>query len=289
VFPAESGPGRFGCLVAGSATKIKPLPPPRVQRCDALTADDGDRLQERASAAILDVVDIERLTDWLLCLRTPVVQAYAVQHDGGVSLIDTSTAGQADAILALLERSLGAPLRLHDIVLTHGHDDHTGSAAALARHTGARVFGPALEADVIEGRREREEPRLLDWERPIFEQVRPQVPPAPPVPLDVRLEPGETLPWDRTASLVAAPGHTAGQLVVWLSDDRVLVAADALASHKGNPMPGVFNVDPAQAAKTYAALTGLDPEIACFGHGEPLLGGAGERLRSAQPPLTTEE
>jgi glyoxylase-like metal-dependent hydrolase (beta-lactamase superfamily II) len=233
-------------------------------------------------------MEIDGLTDWLLCLRTPVVQAYAVEHDGGVSLIDTSTAGQADAILALLEGALGAPLRLRDIVLTHGHDDHTGSAAVLARRTGARVFGPALEADVIEGRREREEPRLLDWERPIFEQVMPRVPPAPPVRLDVRLEPGQTLPWDRGASLVAAPGHTAGQLVAWFAEDRVLVAADALASHGGHPMPGVFNVDPAQAAKTYTALAALDPEIACFGHGEPLLGAAGERLRNAIPHLTME-
>jgi glyoxylase-like metal-dependent hydrolase (beta-lactamase superfamily II) len=245
-------------------------------------------LQE-GTTVILDAMEIERLTDWLLCFRTPVVRAYAVQHGGGVSLIDTSTAGQADAILALLEHALGAPPRLHDIVLTHGHDDHTGSAAALARRTGARVFGPALEADVIERRREREEPRLLDWERPIFEQVLPEVPPAPPVRLDVQLEPGETLPWDRPASVLAAPGHTAGQLVVWFSEDRVLVAADALASHEGNPMPGVFNVDPGQAAETYAALAALDPEIACFGHGEPLLRAAGERLRSATPHLTTEE
>jgi len=30
-------------------------------------------------------------------------------------------------------------LVIGDILLTHGHDDHTGSAAALAERTGARL------------------------------------------------------------------------------------------------------------------------------------------------------
>lgn len=78
-------------------------------------------------------------------------------------------------------------------------------------------------------------------------------------------------------------GHTAGHLAIRFPDDRVLVAADALASHDGNAMLGAFNVDPAQAMETYAALASLDPEIACFGHGEPLLGDAGASLLRAQP------
>jgi glyoxylase-like metal-dependent hydrolase (beta-lactamase superfamily II) len=228
-------------------------------------------------------MELDRLTDWLLCLRTPIVQAYAVRHDGGVSLIDTTTAGNADAIVATLEHALGEPPRLHDIVLTHGHDDHTGSAAALVAKTGGRVLGPAMEVDVIEGRRPPADPQLLDWERPIFAQVMPQVPAAPPVTVDVRLDPGERLPWGREAQIVAAPGHTPGQLAVWFARDRVLVAADALSSYAGDPMPGVFNTDPAQAGETYAALAALDPDIACFGHGAPLVGAAGERLRRARP------
>lgn len=227
-------------------------------------------------------MELDRLTDWLLCLRTPLVQAYAVRHDRGVSLIDTSTAGHTDAILAALEDALGERVRVDDIVLTHGHDDHTGSAAALVEQTGARVLAPALEADIIEGRRRQEPPRLLDWERPIFAQVTPQVPAAQPVTVDVRLEGGDRLPWSREARVLAAPGHTPGQLAVWFPRDRVLMAADALASHEGAPMPGVFNVDPAEAARTYAVLAALDPDIACFGHGAPLLGAAGERLRRAE-------
>jgi hypothetical protein len=44
-------------------------------------------------------------------------------------------------------------------------------------------------------------------------------------------------------------------------------------------MPGVFNVDPEQAVATFRSLASLDLDIACFGHGAPLLDDATRRLR----------
>jgi hypothetical protein len=43
---------------------------------------------------------------------------------------------------------------------------------------------------------------------------------------------------------------------------------------------GPFNLDRQAAAAAFRQLAGLDSDIACFGHGEPLLTGAGERLRA---------
>jgi hypothetical protein len=48
-------------------------------------------------------MELERITDWLWCLRTPVVQAYAVRERDGFNLIEASTAGEEDAILELLQ------------------------------------------------------------------------------------------------------------------------------------------------------------------------------------------
>jgi glyoxylase-like metal-dependent hydrolase (beta-lactamase superfamily II) len=75
-----------------------------------------------------------------------------------------------------------------------------------------------------------------------------------------------------------ATGHTPGRVVAWFEADRVLVAGDALASHEGRPMVGVFNAEPALAAASARALAALEPDIACFGHGEPLRHDAGARL-----------
>jgi hypothetical protein len=52
-------------------------------------------------------------------------------------------------------------------------------------------------------------------------------------------------------------------------------------------MLGVFNAKPAQAAASVQRLAGLDAEVACFGHGQPVLQGAAGQLRaaaSAVPP-----
>jgi glyoxylase-like metal-dependent hydrolase (beta-lactamase superfamily II) len=223
-------------------------------------------------------MEVEQVTEWLWCLRTPVVQAYAVREGDGFNLIDTSTAGEDEAILGALGSLAGGGVRLADVLLTHGHDDHTGSAAALADRTDARVIGPAGDAAVIEGERPAPPPNLEDWEVPLFEQVHPLVPPAPPVALDVEVDDGTALDWEHPARIVAAPGHTAGSVAVLFEDDGVLVTGDAIASFDGAPIVGVFNVDRAQATATFRQLAALDVDIACFGHGAPLVGDAGARL-----------
>ena len=218
-------------------------------------------------------MEVEQLTDWLWCLRTPVVQAYAVRQGDGFNLIDTSTAGNEDAILEALGESA-----IHEIVLTHGHEDHMGSAAKLVERTGARVLAPAVEIPFIQGEQPMPPPQLLEWEKPFLEQVSPNVPKAPPVHVDVALEEGTTLNWDRPAAVVAAPGHTPGSIALLFEEEKVLVAGDAIASHEGEPMVGVFNCDPPLAVQTFRRLAELDVEIACFGHGDPVRSDARAKL-----------
>jgi glyoxylase-like metal-dependent hydrolase (beta-lactamase superfamily II) len=186
-------------------------------------------------------MELEQVAGWLWCLRTPIVQAYAVRERDGFNLIDSSTAGQDDAILAVLAGIDGRPLervRVYGLLLTHGHDDHTGSAAALAARTGARVAAPRDDAPVITGERPGPAPQLADWEVPLFRQVMPNVPQAPPVVPDRLVAHGDRLGWQHDAVIMGAPGHTPGHVAAWFEQDRVLVAGDALASHDGRPMVG---------------------------------------------------
>jgi glyoxylase-like metal-dependent hydrolase (beta-lactamase superfamily II) len=64
--------------------------------------------------------------------------------------------------------------------------------------------------------------------------------------------------------------NTPGHISLWFESDRVLVAGDALASHEGLQMTGVFNADPAAAVATAQRLSTLDVDLTCFGHGEPV-------------------
>ena len=106
----------------------------------------------------------------------------------------------------------------------------------------------------------------------------PSVPPAPPAPVDVLLDDGALLEWDQPAVVVPTPGHIPGSVSLLFSRARTLIAGDAIASHECEPILGVFNADPDRARRSFRALAGLDVEVACFGHGEPLLHNAQERL-----------
>lgn len=220
-------------------------------------------------------IEFEELDDWLWCLRTPVVACYAIRERDGVVLVDANVPGQHGAILDALADRLGAPngaVPVLQLLLTHAHPDHYGSAHQIALRTGTELLGPAQEADVFAGRTQLAAPRLQDWERPLFEQAMAHVRPPEPVQLDRLLLPGDALGWEIGAELIGAPGHTPGQLAVWIPEHRTLIAADALASRPGKPIVGVFNIDPEQAARTALRLLELEPTRLCVGHGPPLSG-----------------
>lgn len=237
-----------------------------------------------SAAAVPSDITIEPLTDWLYSLRTPVVAAYAVRQSTGFVLVDSGMVGYEHAYLEALAQIAGTvpeEVGLTEILLTHGHDDHTGSAAALSARTGARVLGSALDADVIEGRAKRTDPQLLDWEIPLFERLG-HVAPAPPVKLDRLIEDGDLLDWERPAQIVAAPGHTIGSVAVFLPDDQVLIAGDAIATVGGEPILGVFNVDPERAKESFRRLARLDTSILCVGHGSAITVDAQLRLAGVE-------
>ncbi|MEU7167277.1 MBL fold metallo-hydrolase [Streptomyces morookaense] len=221
-------------------------------------------------------MDFTHVTDRIGMLRFPVGQAYAVRLPaGGWALVDTGLPGYADEILAALDGDV------RDIVLTHAHFDHTGSAAALAAATGARVLAGAADAPVVRGTAPGPEPVLQDWEIPVFEAVHANLPlphTAPPCPVDVELVDGDTLDWGEEVRVVHVPGHTPGSIALHLPSSGVLFTGDTIANVQ-QLMPGVFNVDHEQVLASFRRQAELDVETACFGHGDPIVGGAGAALR----------
>ncbi len=85
-------------------------------------------------------------------LPFPVGHVHVVAlPDGGYAAVDTAVPGSAPAILDALARLGARPHDLRQIVLTHSHIDHMGSAADLVEATGARVLAGAADAPVIRG------------------------------------------------------------------------------------------------------------------------------------------
>ncbi len=211
-------------------------------------------------------------------------QAY-LWHDGDeLTLVDTGVPGSAEqfeAAIGTLGLSRSAVRR---IVLTHGHEDHAGSAAEIHAWHGAPVHAHHADAPVVRGERGRAEPVLTDFERPIWEQVSAlgiTTLAIPPAPVAVELTGGEELDFGDGARVLSIPGHTPGSIAIHLPAHGVLFAGDTVATTpEHGVIPGVFNLDRAALLDSYRRLADLDPDIVCVGHGASVVGDAGAAMRA---------
>jgi glyoxylase-like metal-dependent hydrolase (beta-lactamase superfamily II) len=237
----------------------------------------------------LSGVKVITLIPSLYFFRFLVGHAYLWRDSDGLTLIDTGVAGSAALIAEAIRRLGHHPTDLRRLVLTHFHEDHVGAAAEIAAWGEVVVYAHHADAPVIRGEATGPRPNLADWERALFDHVRTQMPATPPEPVrvDHELHDGDVLDFAGGARAVAAPGHTPGSVAIYLPTPRVLFTGDTVARvPDGQTILGVFNVDPAQAADSLRRLSTLDTEVACFGHGEPLIRNAATELRAAAARLT---
>lgn len=229
------------------------------------------------------------LTTDLWQLPFPVGHVYVLRGLDGYTLIDTGLPGSAPAILDALAALGGAPEDLRQIVLTHSHVDHMGSAADLVAATGARVLAGAADAPVIDGTADEPPPRYSETERVLHEQIMADVAAnggveLQRVPVDGELNDGDTVDGlNQPVVVVHTPGHTEGSIALQLPDSSALLTGDTIATAEGRVLLGPFNVEPERAVASFHRLAALEPDILCVSHGEPVVGGATALLRKAIP------
>jgi glyoxylase-like metal-dependent hydrolase (beta-lactamase superfamily II) len=222
---------------------------------------------------------ITELRPRLYRLRLGGYQAYLWRDDTAATLIDSGPAGSGTTIAAALGTIGLARADVKRLVLTHFHDAHAGSAAEVASW-GAEVVAHAADAPVIRGEAPGPPPNFTPFERDLHATLNAGLPPAPPARVDHEVDDGDILDFGGGARVVSTPGHTDGSIALHLPADGVLFTGDLIAEWNGDIVQGPFNADPETAARSARRLAALsDVDIACFGHGEPLLGRAGDRLR----------
>lgn len=213
-------------------------------------------------------------------------QVYLWRDGDELTLIDTGVPGSGAAIEQAIT-SLGLTrAAVRRIVITHGHEDHAGSAAEIHAWQGAPVYAHWADAPIVRGERRRDDPVLTDFERPIWEQVSSLGVSSltiPPATVAVELSGGEQLDFGDGARVLSIPGHTAGSIAVHLPEHGVLFAGDTVAwAQEAGVIPGVFNTDRAALLESFRTLTALDPDVVCVGHGTSVVGDAGRTMAAVQ-------
>jgi len=235
-------------------------------------------------------MDVVEILPCLHLLRFAVGQAYLSYGGEELTLIDAGPVGSGASIAEAIT-SLGRdPGAVRRIVLTHFHEDHMGGAAEFAALGGAEVLAHRLDTPVVRGEVPGPPPVFEDWERPIHAEAARHLPPGDvQYPrLVTELEDGDVLDFGGGARVVHAPGHTDGSIAFHLPEHGVLFTGDAVAASPvdGEVMLGVFNLDRARAVASFRRLAALDPDVACLGHGDPVIGGAGVALRRSADKYT---
>jgi glyoxylase-like metal-dependent hydrolase (beta-lactamase superfamily II) len=71
--------------------------------------------------------------------------AFLIEGDDGLTLIDSGYPGKEAAVFGAILALGRSPDQLKHLILTHGHPDHIGSAAAIVQETGARTYMHPLD------------------------------------------------------------------------------------------------------------------------------------------------
>jgi glyoxylase-like metal-dependent hydrolase (beta-lactamase superfamily II) len=108
----------------------------------------------------------------------------------------------------------------------------------------------------------------------------------PSLKVDRALDDGDAIETPVGLQVIHTPGHTPGNICLYQLERRILFCGDALSnrhpltSKEGLQFPlPMASVDWDQARASVRKLAALQIEVLLPGHGEPILGEVGDRIR----------
>jgi glyoxylase-like metal-dependent hydrolase (beta-lactamase superfamily II) len=208
-----------------------------------------------------------------------------VRDRTGFMLIDTGYPADCPLVLASI-RHLGLePADARAVLITHGHVDHTGSAAHFATAYGTPVLCAPEELAHVQGKEKHQvtlgqvivragRPRVFLWMLHVIKAGALKAQPAT-----------QAVAWDATAlhklpgrpEAIPVPGHTPGNAAIHLPGAGAIAVGDSFVT--GHPLSRtngaqmlhpMYHADPAAALDAVHRLEGISASVILPGHGPAL-------------------
>ena len=247
-------------------------------------------MQTTTDPAVLSAGTFSEVPEDIERLHLLLVNAYFVGYpgagDGDWVLVDAGLPFSAHRILRAAGRRFGPHSRPRAIVLTHGHFDHVGAIESLVKTWDVPVYAHELELPYLTGRSQYPPPDptvgggLMARSSFLY--------PRGPIDLGSRVR---ALPADGSVppmpgwSWIHTPGHSPGHVSLFREEDRTLIVGDAFCNQKQESLLGALTEHPEiegppkyytsdwdAARQSVQRLSAIEPEVALFGHGLPLIG-----------------
>lgn len=221
-------------------------------------------------------------------IQLPWTNAWLLAKNNDAVIIDTGTSRDRRRLVAALYEAIPTGIRLHSILLTHGHVDHAGNASFLAREFGSALCAHALEVPYVEGGRSYARKGIRGWGRSgILFRLGDLVYPVERGPIARCLAGNDEAETPiGPIRVVHTPGHTDGHVSFIQEEKGWLFSGDALLNiipwmrktGLSLAMP-VFSIDMKEAGRSARRLADLQPSALLPGHGPPILEAAASSIR----------
>lgn len=205
--------------------------------------------------------------------------AFGLETSAGLVMFDAG-AGIDPVELHTAVAAAGFANGPRHLFLTHGHADHSGGAAHIARQYGSVVYAGPLTAEWLAAgdeerislpaaRRAGVYPDQYKWQPLVIDQI---VDDAAAIAIgDAEIRP------------VATPGHSADHLsyLVTIDGEATLIAGDAIFAGGTIILQDIWDSSVAQSCESIRRLASLSFDAFLAGHGSAVLSGAKSHVAEA--------